>query len=196
LEDYSRAAGTIAEMDRSIAHVVEGFRDLAHIPTMGRLFLSLFTDRRVPLWLKLCAGAGAIYVVSPFDIIPDSITGIGYLDDIIMVVLLLQTFIEMSPDDVVQEHCAKLGIDPRDLHVDITHSVTNSIAAVLPFLEKGGSNGTGNAATGGKPTVSANAARYSSYDDDGQEDGTSPAQTTLSESQRQGRYSAYSPTQG
>lgn len=180
-------------MDRSIAQVVSGFRDLAHIPTMGRLFLSLFTDRRVPLWLKICAGAGAIYVISPLDIIPDSVTGIGYLDDIIMVVLLLQTFIEMSPDDVVLEHCRQLKIDPADLHVDIAHAVTSSIAAVLPFLEKGGENGR---PTGAAAPVSANAGRYSAYDDDGdEEDGTSPAQTTVAESQRPSRYSAYSTTQ-
>jgi uncharacterized membrane protein YkvA (DUF1232 family) len=174
-------------MDKSIAQVVAGFRDLAHVPAMGRLFLSLFTDRRVPLWLKICAGAGAIYVISPLDIIPDSVTGIGYLDDIIMVVLLLQTFIEMSPDDVVYEHCVKLGINPADLHVDITQAVSSSIAAVLPFLEKGGDNGQ---------PASAAASRYSAYDSGAdEEDGTSPAPTTVSDSQRLGRYSAYSPSQ-
>jgi uncharacterized membrane protein YkvA (DUF1232 family) len=180
-------------MEKSIAQVVSGFRDLAHIPTMGRLFLSLFTDRRVPLWLKICAGAGAIYVVSPLDIIPDSVTGIGYLDDIIMVVLLLQTFIEMSPDDVVLEHCRRLGIDPADLHVDVTQAVSSSIAAVLPFLEKGGDNGKPLAA--GAP-ISANAGRYSAYDDGAdEEEAGSPAQTTVAESQRPSRYSAYSTTQ-
>jgi len=156
-------------MDRSIAQVVEGFRDLAHIPSMARLFAVLFTDRRVPLWLKICAGAGAVYVISPLDIIPDSVTGIGYLDDIILVVLLLQTFIEMSPDDVVFEHCERLGIDPHHLHVDITQAVTSSIAAVLPFLEKGGANGKP-ASEGSSAPPSASAARYSAYDEDGDDE--------------------------
>ena len=128
-------------MDRSIAQVVEGFRDLAHIPTMGSpVPVAGHRPPRAAV-AEICAGAGAIYVVSPFDIIPDSVTGIGYLDDVIMVVLLLQTFIEMSPDEVVAEHCRKLNIDPRDLQIDITQAVSSSIASVLPFLEKGGSNG-------------------------------------------------------
>jgi uncharacterized membrane protein YkvA (DUF1232 family) len=178
-------------MDKSIAQVVEGFRDLAHVPSMGRLFLSLFTDGRVPLWLKICAGAGAIYVVSPLDIIPDTVTGIGYLDDIIMVVLLLQTFIEMSPDHVVQEHCARLGIDPGDLSVDITRAVSSSIASVLPFLEKGGSNGRPASAP-----VSATADRYSAFNEGAEEMG-SPTPTTVSDSERLGRYSAHAtPQQG
>ena len=173
-------------MDRSIAQVVEGFRDLAHIPSMGRLFLSLFTDRRVPLWLKICAGAGAIYVISPLDIIPDSVTGIGYLDDIIMVVLLLQTFIEMSPDEVVLEHCHRLGIDPADLRVDIAQAVSSSIAAVLPFLERGSENAG---------SAGATAPRYSSQDDGDGEEADSAARTTVAESQKPSRYSAYSTTQ-
>ncbi len=117
--------------------VIDGVKDLAHVPQLGRLFAALLADRRVPLWLKLCAAAGAVYVVSPIDVIPDTITGIGYLDDIIMVVLIVQTFITMAPEDVVLEHCARLGIDPGDVHINIARAVTTSIGAVLPFLEGG-----------------------------------------------------------
>lgn len=172
-------------MDRSIAQVVEGLRDLAHVPALGRLFLALFTDSRVPLWLKICAAAGAVYVISPIDVIPDSVTGIGYLDDIIMVVLILQTFIEMSPDEVVLEHCHRLGIDPAAVHVNVAQAVSTSIAAVLPFVDGKGE---------GKTT--ANAARYSVNGNDDDTDQPAPAASTVSDSSRLHRYSAYSTQQG
>jgi uncharacterized membrane protein YkvA (DUF1232 family) len=38
-------------------------------------------DRRVPLWRKLVGVAAVAYLVWPFDIIPDFIPVIGFLDD-------------------------------------------------------------------------------------------------------------------
>jgi uncharacterized membrane protein YkvA (DUF1232 family) len=174
-------------MDRSIAQVVDGFKELAHVPQMARLFAALFLDKRVPLWLKVCAAAGAVYVISPIDVIPDRVTGVGYLDDIILVVLIVQTFIEMSPDYVVNEHCARLGIDSSDIHVNVTQAVASSIGAVLPLLDGGGGNG--------RPA--GDATRYSAYQDDSDNEEDEVSQPPAS-SQRPGRYSAYStaPQQG
>jgi uncharacterized membrane protein YkvA (DUF1232 family) len=77
----------------------------------GRLGMRLLIDRRVPWTLKLYLSAGLVYFFSPLDVIPHDFTGLGLLDDIIIGMLLLQTFIELSPEAVVKEHCEKLSID-------------------------------------------------------------------------------------
>ena len=40
-----------------------------------------------PLWLKLGAALIALYVVSPFDLIPDVLPVIGVVDDLVVVPL-------------------------------------------------------------------------------------------------------------
>jgi len=180
-------------MDRSLAHVVEGFRDLTHLPAMGRVFWALFADRRVPVWLKVCSVAGAVYVVSPLDLIPDEITGIGYLDDIVLVVLILQTFIEMSPQEVVHEHCQRLGIDPQHIKINVAEAVTSSIAAVLPFVEGRDKHSAPAPPRESNPRYSANA-------ESGNGTGHAEAEVTdtppAADSARAHRYSAYSSQQG
>jgi uncharacterized membrane protein YkvA (DUF1232 family) len=171
-------------MDKSLARVLDGVKELAHLPQMGRLFVALLGDRRVPLWLKIAAGAGVIYVVSPIDAIPDQITGIGYLDDVIMLILMLETFIDHAPQAVVLEHCSRLGIDPRDTHLDIVGIVTGSINAVMPLMQNlkgGGGSSEPRPSNQGNYTASQGSA------------GETGAETGEAESEpRYKRYSAFS----
>src|SRR5690606_21164496 len=44
-------------------------------------------DNRVPLYARLAAGAFAVYVLSPIDIVPDPIPLIGIVDDFIIIPL-------------------------------------------------------------------------------------------------------------
>ena len=47
-----------------------------------KLILRLIKDRRVNPWLKIIPVAGVIYLLSPFDLIPDiALPIIGELDD-------------------------------------------------------------------------------------------------------------------
>lgn len=69
----------------------------------ARLTWRLFWDKRVAFRLKLIPIAGAIYVLSPLDFIPDAILGIGQLDDIGIIVLTTMLFIRACPKDVVEE---------------------------------------------------------------------------------------------
>jgi uncharacterized membrane protein YkvA (DUF1232 family) len=173
-------------MDGTLLRVMDGIKELAHIPKMARIFVALMADGRVPLWLKICVTAGAIYVASPIDIIPDFITGIGYLDDVIMVVLIIQTFIDMAPQAVVLEHCAALGIDPRELQVDITRAVSSSIGAVLPFIEGRRGGGSSEPRTRPEPQGS-----YSVREANGAAGEEDPGAVQPEDAPRHLRYSAY-----
>lgn len=57
-------------------------------------------DPRVPLHVKILAGAVAAYALSPIDLIPDFIPVLGYLDDIIIVPLGILAATRLIPAPV------------------------------------------------------------------------------------------------
>ncbi|HLT19345.1 MAG TPA: YkvA family protein [Thermomicrobiales bacterium] len=61
-------------------------------------------DNRVPLYARLAAGAFAVYVLSPIDIVPDPIPLIGIVDDFIIIPLGLTIVRSLVPDDLRFEH--------------------------------------------------------------------------------------------
>ena len=81
-----------------------------------RLVWRLFNDPRVPFLTKLIIPFTILYVLSPIDLIPDPILGLGQLDDIGAVIVGLKMFIEFCPHGVVEEHrrdiAAKDGAKP------------------------------------------------------------------------------------
>ena len=67
----------------------------------------LLLDKRVPFWMKaLLAILPLIYVLSPIDLIPDFILGLGQLDDLGVVLAGMRLFEAIVPDYIVQEHRA------------------------------------------------------------------------------------------
>lgn len=76
-----------------------------------RLVARLFMDPRVPIYLKLVPIASIAYALMPIDVIPDLIPVLGQLDDLGVVILAVEAFVMMSPQDVVQEHMAAIERD-------------------------------------------------------------------------------------
>ncbi len=71
----------------------------------GRLAIRLLKDSRVPIWPKAILAAGLIYLLSPIDLLPDfAVPGLGYVDDLLLLLLALRGFIAACPAPVVQEH--------------------------------------------------------------------------------------------
>jgi uncharacterized membrane protein YkvA (DUF1232 family) len=69
-----------------------------------RLAWRLIRDHRVPWLIKLIPLIVLIYIVSPIDVIPDFILGLGQLDDLALLILGVQVFIAVSPRAIVQMH--------------------------------------------------------------------------------------------
>lgn len=109
------------------AHKLSGLLGMLHLHHTPRLFLALMRDRRVPWHLKLCAVSGLIYIFSPLDVTPDIITGNKLLDDVIVSLLIMQAFLELAPRGVVEEHCARLNIDPAKVFVNVPRTVLDAI---------------------------------------------------------------------
>jgi uncharacterized membrane protein YkvA (DUF1232 family) len=51
--------------------------------------------------VKLVPLVLALYLAMPFDLIPDFISLLGYLDDVVVVVVALAIMFRMTPGDVV-----------------------------------------------------------------------------------------------
>ena len=58
-------------------------------------------DARTPLLAKALSVAIVAYVLSPIDLIPDFIPILGYLDEVILLPLLIALVVRLLPDDVV-----------------------------------------------------------------------------------------------
>jgi len=64
----------------------------------------LFRDPRTPWPARLLMPGLALYLATPIDIIPDFIPVIGYLDDLLVVLLVLKIFSRLCPKAVLYEH--------------------------------------------------------------------------------------------
>ena len=60
-------------------------------------------DPRVPWYAKALAVLVAGYALSPIDLIPDFIPGLGYLDDVVLVPLGILAVIKLIPPEIMAE---------------------------------------------------------------------------------------------
>ena len=79
---------------------------LLTLPRVALLVPKLMTDDRVPARTKLALAGLAVYLVSPWDIIPDFIPGLGQLDDAIVLLLFVDGVLNRVDDAVLLEHWA------------------------------------------------------------------------------------------
>jgi len=56
---------------------------------MARHAVSVFMARETPLYVKFILGAGLLYVLSPYDLIPEWVPVVGVLDDLALAALLI-----------------------------------------------------------------------------------------------------------
>jgi len=74
------------------------------VPRLALLVPKLMTDERVPRRTKLALAGLAAYIVSPWDLIPDFIPGVGQLDDAIVLLLFVDGVLNLVEDSVLLEH--------------------------------------------------------------------------------------------
>ena len=83
----------------------------SRIPTYSRLVVSLVLDERVPASRKAMLAGAAGYLLVGRDLIPDYVPVFGGLDDLVVVVLAVDLFLDGIPDDLLEEKLDDLGID-------------------------------------------------------------------------------------
>jgi len=91
----------MADRQETIKNQAKRMNDglLKEIYQNARLIFRLLKDPRVSTWLKLLPAGALLYLLTPADFIP-----INPIDDGLVLWLGAYLFIELCPDEVVQEH--------------------------------------------------------------------------------------------
>lgn len=85
----------------------------------GRLkvFLRLVRDPRTPVFGKLLVvGCAAAYALMPIDIVPDLLPGVGLIDDLIIIPLILSMLTWLAPTFVRREIVEEVLRERRGEH--------------------------------------------------------------------------------
>jgi uncharacterized membrane protein YkvA (DUF1232 family) len=91
----------------------------SRIPDYARLVAALVLDERMPTERKLLLGAAAGYLVVGRDIVPDDVPIIGGLDDLVIVILAVDLFLDGVPRDLLEEKLIELDIDRAAFDRDV-----------------------------------------------------------------------------
>lgn len=67
------------------------------------VFLAL-KDKKTPWYAKAFAALTVAYALSPIDLVPDFIPFLGYLDDLIILPLLVALTVKFIPNDTFSEY--------------------------------------------------------------------------------------------
>ncbi len=68
------------------------------------VFLAL-KAKKTPWYAKVCAAITVVYALSPIDLVPDFIPVLGYLDDVIILPLLVALTVKFIPKETFQKYC-------------------------------------------------------------------------------------------
>jgi uncharacterized membrane protein YkvA (DUF1232 family) len=98
------------------------------LPNLVKLVSRLLRDPRVPRRAKIALGIALAYVASPIDIIPEAIPIVGWADDLLLLMLALDSLIERAGTEVVEEHW--------DGPVDLLAMIREIIAAARAVLPR------------------------------------------------------------
>jgi uncharacterized membrane protein YkvA (DUF1232 family) len=88
-------------------------------PMYTRLIWTLVQDDRVPVRRKGLLLGGLGYLLVGRDVIPDRIPIVGGLDDLVVVVLAVELFLDGIPSELLHEKLDELGLDPAAYDRDI-----------------------------------------------------------------------------
>ena len=74
-------------------------------PNLVKLLYRLMRDPRVPLRRKLLVGGAGVYLVSPFDLVPEMLLPVlGQLDDLVLIVFSVHYLLRGADDATVAEY--------------------------------------------------------------------------------------------
>jgi uncharacterized membrane protein YkvA (DUF1232 family) len=97
------------------------------VPDVFILLWRLTTDARVSGKNKVLLGSAVAYFILPFDLIPEAVVGpIGYLDDLVFGVFVLNRMLKDTDPAVLREHWS----GSEDV-LDVMHRVLNAADSLV-----------------------------------------------------------------
>ena len=88
-------------------------------PLYARLIAALVVDPRTPNSSKAVLGVAAGYVLFGRDLVPDELPLLGGLDDVVVVAIAIDVFLDAIDEDLLDEKMAELGIDRAAFDDDV-----------------------------------------------------------------------------
>lgn len=77
---------------------------LLYVPDFFYLLVKLSSDKRVPAGNKAQIAAALVYFLSPIDVIPDAIPGLGWLDDLYVALIVVDNLLNAVEPEVVEQY--------------------------------------------------------------------------------------------
>lgn len=108
---YDRVRSRIAHAIESRSEKAEKFAEyLLFVPDVFILLWRLANDTRVSGKNKVLLGSGIAYYIFPLDIMPEALLGpIGYLDDLVFGVYILNKMLSDTDEAILREHWSGNG---------------------------------------------------------------------------------------
>lgn len=107
---YDRVRTSIHEFTQKKGVVGKTAEFLMLVPDIFMLLWRLTTDRRVAGKDKVLLGSALAYFILPLDFIPEAIVGpVGYLDDLVFAVFVLNKLLSSADPEVLREHWSGSG---------------------------------------------------------------------------------------
>ena len=91
----------------------------SRVPAYARLVWVLALDERTPVGRKAVLGGALGYLLLGRDLVPDDVPLLGGLDDLVVVALAIDLFLDGVPEDLLIEKLGELGIDRYAFERDI-----------------------------------------------------------------------------
>ncbi|HET6360984.1 MAG TPA: YkvA family protein [Gemmatimonadota bacterium] len=100
-----RPLGEAAADGQAASSARDTLKEIAlFLPNFVILLKRLISDPRVPRKSKLVLCGTVLYLVSPIDVVPDFVPGLGQLDDAVVALLALHSILNRVDDEVIVEH--------------------------------------------------------------------------------------------
>jgi uncharacterized membrane protein YkvA (DUF1232 family) len=77
---------------------------LRSLINLARVAVRLFREPRVPMLIKAVPLLAFLYLLSPIDLVPDFIPGLGQLDDLGIILAALEVFVRLCPSGAQAFH--------------------------------------------------------------------------------------------
>jgi uncharacterized membrane protein YkvA (DUF1232 family) len=88
-------------------------------PVYAQLILALILDGRMPTGRKALLAGALGYLIVGKDLVPDEVPLVGGLDDLVVVVLAVDLFLDGVPAELLDEKLGDLGIERAAFDNDI-----------------------------------------------------------------------------
>ncbi|AOY91323.1 hypothetical protein BKK79_05435 [Cupriavidus sp. USMAA2-4] len=75
----------------------------------GRLLWHALRHPDAPAWLRPATAGLVLYALSPIDLIPDFIAGLGLVDDVVLIPLAVHFMLKRLPPHVLRQAEARAG---------------------------------------------------------------------------------------